>query len=189
MPRAGLDENFVLQAAAELADTLGADGVTLAVLAKRLNIRPPSLYNHIQGLPDLRRKLAVYGVDLLYREMKQALESGVSKPEKLQALVEAYLSFAERHPGLYELTQRSLGPEVRSAGEPIVQLMLEQLKQMGIYGRSAIHAVRGLRSILHGFVSLSKEEGFGLPYAWKESLDYTLRAFLKGLKTMAEGNK
>ncbi|ANS75846.1 hypothetical protein AWM70_15660 [Paenibacillus yonginensis] len=221
MPRAGLDEVHVLQAAAELADSMGAESVTLALLAKRLNVRPPSLYNHIKGLPDLRVKLAVYGLQEMYRRTSQAVadsskdgkrddkrdnkrddervngqdaakeirktKEGKRKAEAIYAIVEAYLDFAENHPGLYELAQRPLEPAVHIAGEPLVALMVEQMELRGIYGDQAIHAVRGLRSILHGFVTLSQGEGFGLPYAWKESLHYTLEAFLEGLDSAFRG--
>ena len=40
-----------------MTDTQGLDEVTLAPLAKKLNIRPPSLYNHINGLPALLKSL------------------------------------------------------------------------------------------------------------------------------------
>ncbi|GGA50335.1 TetR/AcrR family transcriptional regulator [Paenibacillus physcomitrellae] len=201
MPRAGLDEAHVLQAAAGLADSLGAEAVTLALLAKELNVRPPSLYNHIKGLPDLRIKLAVYGLQMMYTVMSQALAASRNSRNDnvtgtrtgdgaaIYAIVEAYLAFAEEHPGLYELAQRPLEPAVQTAGEPVVELMLEQMNLRGIYGDQAIHAVRGLRSILHGFVSLSQGEGFGLPYAWKESLHYTLEAFLNGLEHAFKGKE
>lgn len=56
-PRPGLDLDTILQATTKMADTQGIDEVTLASLAKTLNIRPPSLYNHINGLPALRKSL------------------------------------------------------------------------------------------------------------------------------------
>ena len=58
-PKAGLDHATVVQAAATLADTAGIGQLTLANLAERLGVRTPSLYNHVAGLPGLRRDLAV----------------------------------------------------------------------------------------------------------------------------------
>jgi hypothetical protein len=61
-PKVALDLEAVIEAAAEIADQFGAQEVTLANLAKRLNIRPPSLYNHVDGLPGLRKELAIFSI-------------------------------------------------------------------------------------------------------------------------------
>lgn len=53
-PRAGLDTQTLVLAAAELADEYGMEGVTLALLAAKLGVRSPSLYNHVNGLKELR---------------------------------------------------------------------------------------------------------------------------------------
>jgi AcrR family transcriptional regulator len=79
MPRAGLDQQIVLQAAAEIVDQHGWETLTLALLAQKLGIRTPSLYNHVNGLPGLRHKLAIYGM----QQLKEALTNaaiGQSNP-------------------------------------------------------------------------------------------------------------
>ncbi len=68
-PKIGLELNTILEAAGDIADQHGMHEVTLANLAKKLNIRPPSLYNHFDGLTGLRKKLAIYGMEKLYDEM------------------------------------------------------------------------------------------------------------------------
>ena len=42
----------VIQAASDIADEKGLNNVSLKVVAERLNIRTPSLYNHIENLDD-----------------------------------------------------------------------------------------------------------------------------------------
>ena len=61
MARAGLDKNVVVEKAAQLANKMGIDQIQLKTLAESLNIQPPSLYNHIRGLDDLRHELMIYG--------------------------------------------------------------------------------------------------------------------------------
>ena len=61
MARAGLDKNVVVEKAAQLANKMGIDQIQLKTLAESLSIQPPSLYNHIRGLDDLRRELMIYG--------------------------------------------------------------------------------------------------------------------------------
>ncbi|HLH65758.1 MAG TPA: hypothetical protein VKV27_08645 [Solirubrobacteraceae bacterium] len=43
MPRAGLDTEAVVAAAASLADEVGLAQVTLSAVARALDVRPPSL--------------------------------------------------------------------------------------------------------------------------------------------------
>ena len=56
MPRAGLDAEAVVAAAAALADEDGLAELTLARLAAALGIRTPSLYAHVDSLGDLRAR-------------------------------------------------------------------------------------------------------------------------------------
>ncbi|MGZ3638658.1 MAG: TetR family transcriptional regulator, partial [Ktedonobacterales bacterium] len=48
--RVGLDQEAVIQAAADLVDAEGLDALSLARLAEKLGVRTPSLYNHISSL-------------------------------------------------------------------------------------------------------------------------------------------
>ena len=183
MARIGLDLPTLLQAAADMADRDGFDAVTLANLAKRLEIRSPSLYNHVDGLDGLRKKLAIFGIEKLTKEMTDAA-IGRSGDDAVRALSSAYIAFVREHPGLYEATLRApdpRDPEVQQAGADIVRLTARVLELYGLQGDDAIHAVRGLRSILHGFASLEKVGGFGIPLDLDETLKRLLDVFLAGL--------
>jgi len=160
-PRIGLDLPAVLRAAAELADQRGFDSVTLASLSRKLSIRPPSLYNHVDGLGDLRKKLAVYGLRQLHDALSRAA-LGWSGDDAVRALGEAYITFARRRPGLYEATLRApdpRDPEVQRAGKKITDLVVRVLSAYGLEKEAALHTVRGLRSLLHGFASLEQNGG------------------------------
>lgn len=50
MARAGLDKNIIVRKTAQIANEIGVENVTLKMLADNLNIRTPSLYNHIKNL-------------------------------------------------------------------------------------------------------------------------------------------
>lgn len=188
--RVRLDLGIVLQAATEIADTKGIDAVTLAFLAKKLGVRSPSLYNHVEGLPDLRKKLAIQGYEHLYRAMTQATV-GRSGDDAVHGLGEAYVAFARAHPGLYEATLRSdpREPEVEQAGEPIVGLIIRVLGVYSLDEERALHAVRGLRSILHGFTSLEQTGGFRLPLDLDVSFHLLLDTYLTGLRKLRKKGK
>ena len=62
----------VIQAASDIADEKGLNNVSLKVVAERLNIRTPSLYNHIENLDDLLREVAHNGMRTINQRMTQA---------------------------------------------------------------------------------------------------------------------
>ena len=72
MARAGLSADAVVAAAAALADREGLEAVTLARLAADAGVRPPSLYAHVDGLGDLRRRLAIRGARELAAALREA---------------------------------------------------------------------------------------------------------------------
>lgn len=182
-PKYSLDLQRILEVAGELADEVGMQEVTLANLAKKLGIRPPSLYNHFDGLAGLRKRLAIYGLNKLYEDLANAA-IGVSGTEALLVVSKAYVGFARRHPGVYEATLFAPNPEdaeVQQAGARIVELSIRLLSSLKLEGDAAIHAVRGLRSILHGFTTLEQRGGFKISLELDESLEFIILAFLNGV--------
>ena len=55
MPRAGLTAERVVNEAERLADEVGLAQLSLAALAARLGVQPPSLYKHIAGQDEIGR--------------------------------------------------------------------------------------------------------------------------------------
>ncbi|WP_456277339.1 WHG domain-containing protein [Bacillus sp. AK128] len=185
-PRMGLDKGTIIEVAVELANHEGMEGVTLATLAKRLNIRTPSLYNHIEGLDDLRSELALTGMNRLLHVLKIAVMNKTGD-EAVHAMSIAYIQFSRQNPGLYELTLAAPNPEdteIQQAGNSIVELIIQVLKDYKLDEEAAIHAVRGLRSLLHGFASLEQKQAFGLPVDLDKSLHLLIKTFLAGLYSM-----
>ena len=165
MPRVGLDSEAVVSAAEELADANGLEAVTLATLARQLGVRPPSLYAHIAGLADLRRRLAARGARRLAAAMQTAA-AGRARGDALAGVADAYRSYAREHPGSYAALQRAPDPndaEASAAGAEAVDVVLAVLRGYGLESGEAIHATRIIRAALHGFVSLEAVGGFGLP--------------------------
>lgn len=182
--RPGLQRTVILQAAAELADTHGFQQVTLALLANKLGVRSPSLYNHINGLDGLRQLMAVYSIEQLIEAMTKAAV-GRSGETAVRAISEAYLNYARSHPGLYEALLKAPDPEdteVTEASEQLLELILQVLSSYQLEQEEALHVVRGLRSLLHGFASLEQSGGFGLPLDLNTSFDVLLTTYLSGLE-------
>src|SRR5437762_7986602 len=153
--RVGLDQATVVEAAAKLVDEEGIEQLTLGRLAERLGVRTPSLYNHVAGLPGLKRDLALYCLrDALDRITRAAV--GKSRAEAIFAFANAYLSYARETPGRYALT---LAPdpddqEVQILAQQLVDVAGAILAPYHLSEEDTIHAIRSLRSIVHGFTLL-----------------------------------
>ena len=181
--RAGLDREAVVEAAANLVDEEGIEQLSLGRLAERLGIRTPSLYNHVAGLPGLKHDLALYCLrDLLDRTMRATI--GKSRAEAIVALADAYRSYAMQTPGRYTLTQRAPDPgdrESQALAQQVVDVIKAILVPYRLSDEDAIHAIRGLRSIVQGFVSLEVTGGFGLPVDLDASFHWLVNLFVAGL--------
>ncbi len=151
-----------MEQAGRLADEVGADRLTLAALAARLGVALPSLYKHVGGLEDLRRRIAVAATDELARVLGEAV-AGRSGAEAVAALADAYRRYAREHPGGYALTQVAPADEAhRAAAERAAQTVFAALRGYGLEGEDAIDATRALRAALHGWVLLEQGGGFAL---------------------------
>jgi hypothetical protein len=71
--------------------------------------------------------------------------------------------------------------EFEAAGAEVVGPILAVLRGYALEGEPAIHAVRAIRSALHGFVSLEREGGFGLPIDIDDSYDILVAMLDAGL--------
>jgi AcrR family transcriptional regulator len=181
--RAGLDTAAVVQAGAALADEEGLAELTFARLAERLGVRTPSLYNHVAGLDGLRRELALRGARDLGTRLARAT-IGRSGDDALVALGHAYRAFAKEHPGLYAAVQLAPAPgdaEWGAAGAEVVGIVVAALGGYGFAEEEALHVVRGLRSLMHGFAMLEIGNGFGLPLDLDESYRRLMRIYTAGL--------
>ncbi|WNS75775.1 TetR/AcrR family transcriptional regulator [Bacillus sp. DTU_2020_1000418_1_SI_GHA_SEK_038] len=181
--RMKIDLAVILLKATQLIDEQGLEKLSLGMLAEELQIRPPSLYNHLNGLNELKQKLAIHGSIKLYETMLQAA-AGRSGDDAVKALSEAYIQFVRNHPGLYEATFRfsdTDDKELQEAQESIVRLAVQVLQVYNLEEEQAIHMVRGFRSILHGFASIEQMGGFGLPYNTDKSLSILIDTFIKGI--------
>ncbi len=204
MPRAGLTHQRVVAEAAAVADEIGLEQLTLAAVAQRCGVTVPSLYKHMGGVEALKRDLALLGV----RELTVATSTaavGRAGRDALHAIANAVRDYAGAHPGRYSASVRGPAPddaELVAANEAVLAIFLAALAGYGITGDSnqfgelldrraaatrlgerslndAIDAIRSLRAVIHGFVSLEAVGGFGLP----RSLDATYARLIDSLDT------
>ena len=185
--RTRLTKLAVVQAAAEMLNEGGAGDLSLNRLAEKLEIRTPSLYNHVDGLPGLQRELAVMNARQL-ADCLSAAAIGKSGAELFEAVAEAFRGYVKEYPGLYMSTLRSSGKqEIRDENlmreeERALKIGLAVMASLGLQGEDAIHAVRAFRSTVHGFATLEVAGGFGLPEDCDESFRRLVDAMAAGLQ-------
>ncbi len=181
--RVGLDQASVVEAAARLVDEEGIEQLSLGRLAEGLGVRTPSLYNHVAGLPGLKHDLALYCLrDLLNRITRATI--GKSRTEAIVALADAYRAYARETPGRYALTLQAPDPgdrELEAMAQQIVDVVIAVLAPYRLSEEEAIHAIRSLRSIVHGFISLEVAGGFGMPVDLDASFHWLINLFIAGL--------
>jgi AcrR family transcriptional regulator len=182
--RAGLDRAAVVRAAAALLDESAGHALSLGEVADRLGVRAPSLYNHVAGLDDLRQAVGTYGLQCLASCLGRAA-IGKAGDDAVLAIADAYRAFATEHPGVYLLTLQAPAAddaERRALSEEILAILRAVLASYRLAPAEMVHAMRGLRSIAHGFVSLELAGGFGLPVERDESYHRLLETFMHGLR-------
>lgn len=183
MPRVGLTRPQLAERAAEIADVTGWDRLTLADVAASFGVRLPSLYKHVGSLAQLRRDVSVLGA----RELLDALTTaavGRSGAAALHALTDAYRAYAERYPGRYAASVAAPAPddeEHRGVAEQLLVVLTAVLAEFGLTGEDAIHAIRALRALLHGFVALETAGAYAMPLDLDESYRRMVNAFAAGL--------
>jgi AcrR family transcriptional regulator len=180
--RRGLTREIVVTAAAALMDAAGnPDAITLADLAAHFQVKVPSLYNHVNGIVDLHDAVALH----TYEQFNAALQDaaiGKSADDALMAAALAARRFAHEHPGLYPLLMRPVGEAFRGPGQRIIDLLMAIMAAYNLGDSDALHAIRGLRSIMHGFVDIERSGGFGLPLDLDESYQRLVTVFIQGMR-------
>jgi len=190
--KARLDTEIVVAAAAELVNAEGPEALSLSRLAERLGVRTPSLYNHVEGLPGLKRELALMNARLLGDRLGHAA-IGKSGPQAMREVTQAYRAYIKENPGLYMAglrtarTQATVDAELQSAEDRVVEIGMAVVGSFGLHAEDGLHAVRGLRSVVHGFASLEVAGGFGLPLDCDESFRRLVEMLILGLQRVASG--
>lgn len=186
MPRAGLATASVTEAGAELADEVGIDRLSMGLLAERLGVKAPSLYKHVDGLPDLNHRIAVLAVTELGDAVRDAT-TGRAGRDALVAAAQAMRSFVTHHPGRYAAGNdaRPTGPDdpLTAAGDRLLATLAAVLRGYGLAAGGEIHALRTLRSSLHGFATLEASGGFMIDTDVDESFTWMIDLIDQGLQS------
>lgn len=185
MPRAGLDPASVTEAAADLVDEIGFDRLSMGLLADRLGIKTPSLYRHVTSQADLAHRIAVLAMDELADAIRDATQ-GRAGNEALVAGAHAMRTWVLVHPGRYAAGNAALisGPDdpLLAASGRVIDSWAAMLRGYRLDPAEEVHALRVLRSVLHGFASLEAIGSFQRSTDVDDSFTWTLGFLDQGLR-------
>ncbi len=185
MPRAGLSAVSVTEAGAALADEVGFARLSMGLLADRLGVKTPSLYKHVGSLADLSHRIAVVAATELGDAIRDATQ-GRAGSDALAAAAHAMRSYVKEHPGRYAAGNAAMPGEDTEAMASARRRMLDSFSAVllayDLGPDREIHALRLLRSLLHGFATLEVEGGFQMGADVDESFTWIMELVDLGLR-------
>ena len=185
MPRAGLGAASVTEAGADLVDEVGFDRFSMGLLAERLGVKPPSLYKHVANQADLAHRIAVLAMGELADAIRDAIQ-GRAGTEALLAGAQAMRRYVLLHPGRYAAGNAALitGPDdpLLAASERVIDSWAAMLHGYRLDPDQQTHALRMLRSLLHGLASLEALGSFQRSTDLDDSVHWMLGFLDQGLR-------
>ena len=188
MPRAGLSPASVTEAGAQLADEVGFDQLSMGLLAERLGVRTPALYKHVTSQADLAHRIAVLAATELADAIRDATQGRAGR-DALIASAQAMRTFVQEHPGRYAAgnAARPAGPDdpLLAAAERVLASWAAMLRGYRLDPGQEIHAMRMLRSMLHGFATLEAAGAFQIDASVDDSFTWMIDFIDQGLQAVA----
>ena len=185
MPRAGLSAASVTEAGALLVDELGFAQLGMGLVAERLGVKTPSLYKHVSSQADLAHRIAVLAATEVGDVIRDATQ-GRAGGDALAAAAQAMRTYVREHPGRYAAlnSARPDGPDdpFIPASNRALGSFSAVLRGYHLDDAQEIHALRMLRSMLHGFSTLEVVGGFQIGTDIDDSFNWMIAFIDQGLQ-------
>jgi AcrR family transcriptional regulator len=185
VPRAGLTPAAVTEAGAALADDIGFASLSMGLLAERLGVKAPALYKHVDSLADLAHRIAI----LAWTEFGDAIRDatqGRAGRDALTAGAQAMRTYVKEHPGRYAAANaaQAAGPDdpLLAATDRVMASGAAMLRGYQLDPGQEIHALRMLRSTIHGFTTFEVTGGFQIDADIDDSFTWTVNFIDHGLR-------
>lgn len=173
-----LNRTALVARAADLSDEIGLEALTITKVGRHVGIAAPGVYRHVEDVEDLRVAIGSLAAGEVAVELARST-TGLAGPDALVALAGALRAWAEAHPGRYAALQVAPDPGDEEAQAQMAELIGTIGSAMRVYeleGDDLTDAIRLLRSLLHGFVSLEQGEGFKDPRDLDASFERMVRS-------------
>jgi AcrR family transcriptional regulator len=101
----------ILDTARAIMREEGVAALSMQELARRMDMRAPSLYNYFSGKMEIYDTLFRLGFTLYDEHRREVLKEAKNIYDEIRLSIEAYMSFALEHPELYQLCFERHVPE------------------------------------------------------------------------------
>lgn len=186
MPRKGLNRETIIDAAVELIEEQGNRAFSLNELARKLEIKPASMYNHIENMASLTGEVG-YRIAGMIKQAELEAIADKHGDQALFALCDAYRAFAQQHMDLYKVImgmQKDKNACTEAACGEMIEPILQVLSDYSITEADKMHWQRILRAMMHGFIAHEYAGGFRhFPVEENETYRRAIEAVILGLRT------
>ena len=191
MPRARLTPLSVTEAGAALVDEIGFEKLSMSLLAERLGVKTPALYKHVASQADLAHRIAILSMAEFADAIRDAIQ-GRAGSDALAAGAQAMRAYVQEHTGRYAAADaaRPTGPDdpLIPAVERVVASWAAMLRGYHLDSSQEIHALRMLRSALHGFSILEAAGGFRIDASVDDSFTWMINFIDRSLHAITAGS-
>ena len=186
MPKNNISDELIIETSAHISNKVGLENLSLKLIAEELNIKSPSLYNHISSLDNIKERLMIYGWNQVESKMIDSAV-GISGYEALKSMCYAFYDYAINNKGVFTAMlwyNKYDNEEANNTTKRLFTLLFKVMKPLNISEENINHTIRTLRSFLEGFSLLVNNNAFGNPISIKESFDLSLEIIMNGIKAL-----
>ena len=166
----------LLALASAILDEGGLEALSVRELARRLHVRAPSLYFHVESRDDLLRELIERDLGDLASRLRDADQAGGSPRDRVHRMARAYVALAEERPHRFALMFGPCPDERRAsddlgaaASEPVLRVAAELVGK-----EDALFFSEALWSLVHGYAMLRLAHQFRINPNHEAGLAFSL---------------
>ena len=181
-----ISDDDIIQTAAILSNEVGLDNLSLKIIAKELNIKYPSLYNHFSSLEDIRKKLMIYGWKNVESKMIKSTVD-VSGYQALKNMCYEFYDYAINNKGVFSAMlwyNMYDDNENFDATKKLHEIIYKEIESLNISEENTKHAIRLMRSFLEGFALLVNNNAFGDSLSIKDSFNISIEILMDSIKAL-----
>jgi len=178
MPRKNLNKEMIVEEAIIVMEETGYREFTMRDLAAKLDVKASSLYNHIDGIEEVKSAIGLNAIKMLNAALAEAVK-GKERDEAVKAAARAYRAFAKEHPELYETII-----EIPMSGDNLpfkdcpysLQPLADVINEYPVAKEALISSFRYLMSAMRGFLELElsgfiKDKSIDIDISYSSMID------------------
>ncbi|WP_299487497.1 TetR/AcrR family transcriptional regulator [Acaryochloris sp. IP29b_bin.137] len=188
-----LSRKDVIAAAIAGIDQDGAAALGVSRVARRLGIKPPAIYKHLENGAALQRATAITLWEQYLIECQQTLADRPITTDLLKQLGHFTRNFAKTYPGRYQvMMQVQLQPQDPEASVVIHKLLAflrQALSDYTLTDPQLIDVMRMVNAAIYGFIAIEQAGLMTIERSPDESYEVMLAGLLGAIATISKDSE